>query len=275
MKFGPELRRRVQAAHERKRLIAEAGEGYLHMSGEYRQPSHPGEIIPAHPEVDKLYGTEVELYGTLLQLDQINRHQKLDRPTIMLDFGGMAGLSMVRIAAQPEIISRIERGEVMMVVSNLGFDMKAEFAKNPAQRLEFLTVEQAFYVSALRYLVHYVSGDASALLRSTITTPDGKSIPLRGNVDLVHEHLALAHGQKNDLDIPRLGKLVSPTGELWLGTEPDRLAEPYNPNLPTDPALALARQQAHQLGLANLAELNLQPKPSSQDFSYQVFRHAN
>lgn len=272
MKFGPELPYRLQLARERKQLVSEHGEEYSFMSGEYRQPFYDDDIIPPDPEVHKLYGAERQLFLTIVQLAQTNQASQAERPTIMLDIGGMAGLSMMRIATQPALRRQIEQGQVVVLVSNLGFDMAAEVNRPAHKRLDFLLPEQAWFVLMNRHLVKYIKGDAAALLRQHITMPDGRVLALRGNVDLVHEHYTLIHGQKNDLDIPRLGKLVSPVGELWLGSSADHL-ELSQDGGQYDPRLQAARQEAHRFGVDNLSELGLQAKPTQPYCGYQIFSY--
>jgi hypothetical protein len=221
----------------------------------------------------KLYGVEQQLAFSLAQFVQINRQFGSNRPTVMLDFGGMAGLSAVRIASQVNMRKEIERGEVIIVVSSLGFDMKAEFTKPAAQRLDFLNRDEALFLESHRHLVQHVQGDAAALLRTTVVTPNGRRVPLRGNIDLLHERLALAHGQKNDLDIPRLGKLVSPRGELWMSSASRHMMSTIDSADQPEPDLITARTIAHELGLANLQELGFTARPLTTDSGYTVYRH--
>lgn len=274
MKFAPELQRRRQLAQDRRQLIQREGENYAMATGEYRQELYLDDAPDYRPRsVEQLRGVEKDLYSLLVQYPGVLAEREIKRPAILLDFGGMIGLSMVRIAAHPNIAKRIAKGEIAVVVTNLGFDMQAEFTKRPSERLSPLSTDEALFVATFRHLIHYIQGDAATVLRSQIKLPTHEEVPLKGNVDLLHERLALAHGFKNDLDIPRLGKLISPVGQLWLGTKPDQVMQALNPQHNQGRDVLDARSQAYQAGVENLTDLGLAPIQTNRPMSYTIFKH--
>ncbi len=274
MRFAPDLPQRRQLAEERKNLIQREGEGYGFMMGEYRQPLYVDEPAQTNQQrVEKLYGVEEDLAHLLAQYPGVLAEHNIDRPAILVDFGGMVGLSALRIAAQPLIRQKIEQGKIAIVVTNLDFHLSDQSSPSVKELLPFLGMEEQMFIEVFRRMVHYLKGDASTILRSSITLPDERTIQLKGNVDVVHERLALAHGFKNDLDIPRLGKLLSPVGQLWLGTKSNGLMQAADVGLRVNKTVQSSREQAHQLGTTNLEELGLHAVQPTRPMTYQIFKH--
>lgn len=274
MKFAPELPRRRFLAQERKNLIDNEGEGYAAHLGEYRQGLYVDDTVHMYTgRPEQLCGTEHALAEEFITYPDKLAERGIHRPAIFLDFGGMVGLSAMRIAAQPIMQEKIKQGNIVIAVSNLGYDLSRQAVPSIKKELTYLDQAEVEFIEKYRGAIHYLKGDASTLLRSSITLPDGRQIPLRGNVDLLHEYLALAHGFKNDLDIPRLGKLISPVGQLWLGTKSFQMMQAADFAHRHDMAMVETRNQAHQQGVANLAELGLQPKPTTRPIRYQIFQH--
>jgi len=81
---------------------------------------------------------------------------------------------------------------------------------------------------------------------SVITLPNGSNISLMGKIDVLHEELALAHGFKNDEDLPFLAEAMSPFGIIMLGSKlihaiPEETEEEY-----------AFRKEAHRIGMQRI-----------------------
>ncbi|MBI4407810.1 MAG: hypothetical protein HY565_04935 [Candidatus Kerfeldbacteria bacterium] len=249
MKFAPELARRGQIHRRNAAEKTPHGETWGVNTGGYAQQLFFNEPLVSHRSERELVGVEQRFYDQLRHLLEIKA--ATGQPTMMLDFGGMFGLSLARLAAQPELHAQLETGKLALVITNLSLNVD-EALKSQKKRPDQLGQKEIDLIREQRPWLHYVQGDAAAIRRQTITLPDGSTLPLAGNVDLIHEWFALAHGVKNDTDIPRLGKLLSPYGSLWLSSSTNM--EPSNRYGEVTHADRVA---ADALGRANLAELGL------------------
>lgn len=116
------------------------------------------------------------------------------KPVVLLDAGGMAGLSWCRLANR--FRNEVAQGRAVFAVSNIAFD--------PARDLAYIdnfTEEEAGFIRKSSELVHYLQSDAVGLSEQVIETPQG-SIPLQGNVDLINEVSSITfHSQVPERDI--------------------------------------------------------------------------
>lgn len=144
-------------------------------------------------------------------------------PVIMVDFGGMYGLSFCQIARALERESQlISKGDIVLVVTNLGFD--------PLQNLKELVEQEHttdlfpdLYFSLImevvtKGLVHYIRSDAAELRKQSVQLTNGQTIQLHRNIDIIHEYWALVHSSKNDVDLPLIARSLSEYGTLFLGS---------------------------------------------------------
>lgn len=148
---------------------------------------------------DELIGMEVFLYDILRKLLQIK-----DGPVVVLDVGGLIGMTWNRLAKHFK--SEIENSRIAFVVSSVNY-------KPNKKCINTLSNEENDLLARNLDLIHYLTGRTSQLRRATITLPNGTDIKLEGNTDLIYEKHSLTPWSKiPDIEILRLGKLVSPYG---------------------------------------------------------------
>jgi len=117
-----------------------------------------------------------------------------EKPVILLDAGGMAGLSWCRIANR--FRREIDEGRAVFVVSNIAFDPMRDLAY-----VDNFTEDEAAFIRHSSGLVHYLQSDAAGLAGHVIETPHA-AIPLRGNVDIINEVSSVTfHSQVPERDI--------------------------------------------------------------------------
>lgn len=246
MRFAPELTRRTLSALELKRKSREEGETWMWMRGDYGGSMFLDESFKVRKIETELTGMEQtlarQINATLLKKSQ-NHDQS---PVVVLDFGGMYGMSMLRIAESMKEL--VEKGKVAFVVTNLAFTPEWGLANK--ERDEITDKEVAF-IQRSRSLVHYITAYASEIEEHRIVIPGQTlSYPLKGTVDIIHEDAALWFGQKNDVDIPRLAALLSRYGIFFLGSKT------LHPNLYPEKEKQILTK-AHQLGKENLLKSGL------------------
>lgn len=129
-----------------------------------------------------------ELTGLEQYFSSIIAHQFQDKypdkPVIFLDLGGMAGLSWCRLANQYKDL--VAKGHLAFVVTNLAFRPEQDL-----KRLTTLTKEQLMFIKTNQHLIHYIQTDARSISKQTVLL-NGQTIPLQGNVDLIHESLSVS-----------------------------------------------------------------------------------
>lgn len=148
-----------------------------------------------------------------------------DRPIVYLDVGGGYGLSSGEIAGALD--AQKQDQQVVCLVTNLEFVPTAESAAfmlpDPGTREYVLTHNGG---------IVYLQTDVPHLLHTSLQTANG-AVPLRGNVDVIHEFNALSHSKIPDLDYWVLGNLLSDQGTLLISSSggyqmrsiPDELRE--------------------------------------------------
>lgn len=259
MKFAPRLGER-SLVHAKKRTEATPwGEIWGVGTGSYNHQLFFNEPLITRRHERELVGIEGRLFDQLGKVMAAKDRVDNLSPTVLLDLGGMFGVSLARFAAQAGMHEQIASGQVVLVVSNLSLQVdQALLLQN--KRPDNLSRDDIALLKEQRQWLQYINGDAAQLRRAEIKLPEGEALKLAGQVDIIHERFALSHGVKNDIDIPRVGKLLSPYGSLWLSSA--ALMEEHQTE----------RLQEDALGRENLAELGL----SEVDFQrrkspYHVF----
>ena len=166
------------------------------------------------------------------RIDELLKEPEAGKPVLAVDFGGGQGLSWIRIAALPKYRQAIKEGRLVLIVTNLGF--KPEDSADPdgyTGIARSMNVDNALYAAGAsvcpvseedmswaedsQKYVHYIDKNALELPDTTITLPDGSRLPLMGNVDIIHEQLALAHTHVPDLAIASLKKIMGRRGSFY------------------------------------------------------------
>lgn len=148
-----------------------------------------------------------------------------DVPVMALDFGGGMGLSWMRIAARPKYRKAIESSRLAMVVTNLGSvpekSIDAEGYSGISRSMRDINKSYPEYTTAdlcwaqeNQGYVQYLDANSLELPEMAIDLPDGNNLPLKGNVGIIHERLALAHTHVPDLAVAVFGKLLNRYGVL-------------------------------------------------------------
>src|SRR5262249_2382292 len=122
---------------------------------------------------------------------EMRLREKADKPVIAVDFGGMWGVSFLRLAHR--FAKEIDSGELVLVVTNLSHHMPEPIEALREHRgfKEALSESEQALVLEQHHRVAWLQADARELLGAKVVLRDGRSIPLHGNVDLVHEFKAL------------------------------------------------------------------------------------
>lgn len=146
-------------------------------------------------------------------------------PVIAMDVGGGIGRSWLDIASS--FSREIHEGRLVFAVSNLKTEPEkliAEQRLSPERRnqeIENLKMQRSARIAidnkltlSLRKIskkrVQYVTGSASELPYKTIALPNGREIPLLGNVDILHENLSItAWSLTPEADVISLSELMS------------------------------------------------------------------
>lgn len=164
----------------------------------------------------ELEGMETVIHQYVMNVLSSQKTDNVNKPVVVLDFGGMYGLSMIKLAKATEELVR--QGKIAYIVSNLSFNP----SKMPKDEIEDLATglghaDYNDFFLQNRDLVHFIISDAEELKECVLDLPDGNNLSLFGNIDLIHEQNALGKSQILDSDLPTLGKSLSPYGALFLG----------------------------------------------------------
>lgn len=211
------------------------------------------------PEKVPIYGVEKHILEGIQNSIKEKRDRGDKSPVIAVDFGGVRSISFLRIAKELEKDGYISNGDVSIFVTNLNFDPNGEQDDINEERINFF--------DRYKNLVHFISTDARELQKQKIIV-NGEEIPLKGNVDFIHENMALTHGHINDVDWILLGRMLAPSGQLISkttteGLHPGQGAETqqeYN-----------VRKKAHQMGIRNMQKMGLQKQDLGPDANYDIF----
>lgn len=163
------------------------------------------EIKKQHPDEKSLERpgfTESFIVNRIKQLLDVNN----GKPTIFIDFGGQMAFSTIKLASQFE--KEIKNGQLILVVSNVLDDYSK--IESHYKKANFEINENFKKFSPL---VQFIQADAQDLQNMEIRTVDGKTIPLKGNISIIHEMGSISrHGYMNDLDYPLLANTLSENG---------------------------------------------------------------
>lgn len=293
--MAPRLAERVRLAREVKNEMRKKGEADWDIrTGLYEDPVF--EVMGEYQSPDGLTQPERLLKDQALRTLHKKREAGDLSPVVMLDFGGMWGLSFISIAQQLEKEGQyISRGDIVLVVSNLAFTpgqgidqaisqkpswwgswlhpIFALFKEMPAEHIQRDLFYLDKYLDSIREalerrFVHYVVSDAAELKRQTITLPDGREISLNGAIDIIHERTTLGHGIQTDADMVSLERVLSRWGVLISGS--------LNLFIYTDrdtPEMHRDREHAFGAGKRNLMRSGMQyhimPHPEAP--TYEIF----
>lgn len=246
--LAPNLAERTKKARKEKSDFRNSEEFWKIGFGDYGKAPSEGsdfsELLEKRKEA--LAGIEKGLLERVLTILKIKEKAGEDSPAVMIDFGGMYGLSFLKIAAVLERRKQyISQGKIAVVVTSLEFT--PEYGLETAGKgYNDITDEEKDVVENYRHLVHYIKSDAAELRHQKITLPNGEVIPLHQNIDVLHEDFALAHGKKNDVDLPLIARSMSPYGTIFLGSRY------LHPDIFDYYEEMKIREEAHEAGKGNI-----------------------
>lgn len=252
MEFADQLsyrRKRNRFQRTEIKEIGEANNYWLYRSGRYTE-SFFNDTDPKQENNQ----VEYKLKQQILAIVKQREIQNDSRPMIVIDFGGMLGLSMLTLAATPELKSLVEKSRLAFVVSNLEFNpdhIQLDKIKPPLST-EIRNLFESYY-----HLVHYINGNSSQLRTSSIQLPNGLDIMLRNNVSLLHERAVLAHSIMTDIEIPKLMTLLADDGIALLNKDPAQNIM-FLKDTAEDADPKLSHLDTHALGMKNALEFGVQ-----------------
>lgn len=207
--------------HDQRQTLEKGEKDYFYTRGDYGDDLNY--IFPA--DSWELYGqpnlereSTVGLIGTELYLRNLIREmleKQSKHPVVVLDIGGMVGLSWARLANHFQ--KQIANNQLAFVVSNLTYIPNFKDKNLGLKYEDILTEDEKEFLVQTGSLVHYVNSDISLLRRQKINLPNGQTIPLQGNIDLAYETRSItAWSNVPDLDILRIPGLLSPQGMYFV-----------------------------------------------------------
>jgi len=246
-----------KARHLAKRDAArEKGEPetWPERAGIYKEDLTVGQAETETVNGIKLEGIETIIYKQAMEVLEAKKKDNVGKPVVVLDLGGMYGLTFLRLAKATEEL--VKEGKIVYVVSNLTF--------NPGiisedQVKEFPGLNHSDYNDFFlqnRGLVHFIVSDVDELGDTQIDLPDGGNLQLGGNIDIIHEQSALGKSTIPDSDLPTLGKTLSPYGIFFLGDK--------------DP-LCTVNPPAFEVGVKNLLQIGVTELDIGDSGIYRVF----
>lgn len=195
-------RRAAQLAYE-----SHGTEVYTYVSGDYAPTDVFGrETIPLADGLGCLSGVEVFMANHLRgRLEDPARK----RPVVGLDVGAGFGTTAMRLAVHFK--DEIEGEELIVAVTNLAASPDG-YAGRHGIRADILRLREATEDN-----VRHISAPFSGLVRQVVSLPGGTTLPLKGNVDLLHERYSLtAWSQTPETDIPQVGELLADKNSLYM-----------------------------------------------------------
>lgn len=159
-----------------------------------------------------------ELVGLeLFYAKQIRKvlERKPEVPALLVDVGGRVAVSWARLTKEFE--EEIRSSRIAFVASNLVYGSPADFIDEE----DYIANRQV--VDGTQGLLTYIKGDAGTLLETELTLPNGHQLPLRGNVDILHERYSIHQWSfVPELEILQAASLLSPFGlYLAISGRPD------------------------------------------------------
>jgi hypothetical protein len=181
--------------------------------------------------LEKLWAQRID--GSLI------KKQGTGSPVTVVDFGGGFGLSLLRISAEERYREAVERGDLILVVTNLGYlpseepdeegytlIAKSVNARNKSGNNLFRDTEELRFIQDNQHAVHYLDTNLLELQDTAIQIADGKTMSLKGNVDILSERTALAHTHIPDIGLGTFAELLGRDGTLFLSTKKANFLEP-------------------------------------------------
>ena len=257
LQFSPRLGKRSLEAAQYNRSYGQerAIEIWSMRQGDYSHRFFNDEEYVPRETQEQLIGTEQILAQQIETVAKYKEQEHNMQPTVILDFGGMSSLSMIRLAKHYE--DMIQTGKLAVISSSLFFTPD----KIPLEKINewFKDDEEAArFFQKYHHLVHYINSDATGLKRTTIdlqTSHNDNTLKLGGNIDIIHEHFTLRHGHKNDIDLPHLAKTLSPQGCMFISTSQYSMESKDTDQDKTDLQL---RIEALKVGFQNLETFGLE-----------------
>lgn len=206
---APDLESRIAAQHLR---FDEATRKYTEMwrnsAGSYSQM--PGDLDELE-SFEKLISWRVE---DVLRGDS--------NPGVVVDFGGMYSLSMVKVAKHFE--EAVRAGRLVFVSTSWSFNPK----EDRDRKLEYVFPDETAYFEAYHpqavkeylkrnmELVNYVNCNAFSFADVEVDSPQGK-VKMADGIDFLHEVYSISmHSKLLDLELPSLGVLLRERGVMML-----------------------------------------------------------
>lgn len=205
--FAPNFETRFHAQHAfEKAMLSKKEFSWKYNKGIYQDHFFAKDVPNPVEYFTDLRGEEREISGLeVLLANQINAQLTIrsdGTPVNVLDIGGGLGTSWSRLALRFE--DEVLAGNVNFIVSNL---------KNDPEDFLPETIQDDTLLSRTRHLVHYINGTFAEIGDKSINKPDGTTIPLRGNIAIVHENLSVTAWSKiPEWDILEVAGLVEPSG---------------------------------------------------------------
>lgn len=151
------------------------------------------------------------------------------RPTVVVEFGAGYGLSLIRAGRRHA--KQIEADALVLVATNLtlepssepddaGYTGIARYAREPIfdGSPSKMTDEELRLIENSQGLVRFVQANVLNILDLSVPTHKGE-LPLQNNTSVVVERDAMMHSVVPDLALAAFATLLTPEGELHLGTK--------------------------------------------------------
>lgn len=197
-----------------------------------------GDIIPLGDDLGDLTGTEVFIAH---QLEGLLNSPPSSNPILAVDVGGGLGTTTLRLGVYFK--EPIAHGRLALAVTNL--------ASSPDAYIKHNTPDLTPLREAAGDTVHFISTPFSRLAEQSITV-NGKTLPIEGNVHLVHERLSLTSWSYiPELHIRQIGHLLSRVNGLYMVPHDDAR---YPRTMVGKPSYLESRRQGIRLGHAALRE---------------------
>lgn len=270
--------------YKRRRLFLERKcESYG--KGEHREGNYRDLILTiltknyyrwnAYQNRERLAGFEVYIADQARKLLEFKRDAE---PVIVLDIGGMIGKSWFYIAKEFE--EEVNNSRIAFVISNLFYSHDKDF-ENEMTRYTGGFEKMKERIRGARHLVHFVQGDASTLRRTKLELPDKTTVPLKGNVDLIHERFSLSHWSFiPELEVRQVESLLSQYGSYIIQRGDDTLTgshgRPYGEREVREFGVKLAyRALQERLGLKKVTEVETGDFQGKEIVGCIIFRKPN
>lgn len=216
LELAPDIRGRVQRQKAfEKEMLNEGEYRWGYSLGDYADEQtaygHKREPLMINGVILEKY--ELFIYD---QLSNLLTEKEGDQPVIALDIGGGAGKSWSKLTLACE--DDVRKGNIAFGVSNFVANQEEQLANHyEGYTRDIVAGKESELIRARdRNLVHFLTGNLNQIRNQSITLPDGRVIPLRNNVNLASEELAItAWSHTPDLDILKIRRLLSPSASIY------------------------------------------------------------